>query len=84
MMCTTMLHGGVCYRTSTPHKIGNKVKEGKKQKKKMKHTVCLMPYLKIKTQSYVCTDVWQLIDASSNHLYTLSVHQGKILRDYLL
>ena len=69
MMCTTMLHGGVCYRTSTPHKIGNKMKEGKKQKKKMKHTVCLMSYLKIKTQSYVCTDVWQLFHAPSNHLY---------------
>ena len=41
MMCTTMLHGGVCYRTSTPHKIGNKMKEGKKQKKNMKHTVCM-------------------------------------------
>ena len=68
MMCTTMLHGGVCYRTSTPHKIGNKMKEGKK-KKKMKHTLCLMSYLKSKTQSYVCTDVWQLVDASSNHLY---------------
>ena len=46
MMCTTMLHGGVCYRTSTPHQIGNKMKEGKKKKKKkkknkeMKHTVC--------------------------------------------
>ena len=65
-----MLHGGVCYRTSTPHKIGNKMKEGKKQKKKMmKHTVCLMTYLKVKTQSYVCTDVCQLVDASSNHLY---------------
>ena len=65
-----MLHGGVCYRTSTPHTIGNKMKEGKKKKKKeMKHTVCLMSYLKIKTQSYVCTDVWQLVDASSNHLY---------------
>ena len=71
MMCTTMLHGGVCYRTSTPHKIGNKMKEGKKQKKKMKHTVCLMSYIKIKTQSYVCTDVWQLVDASSNHLYSI-------------
>ena len=67
MMCTTMLHGGVCYRTSTPHKIGNKMKEGKK--KTMNHTVSIMSYLKIKTQSYVCTDVWQLVDASSNHLY---------------
>ena len=67
MMCMTMLHGGVCYRTSTPHTIGNKMKEGKKQK--MKHTVCIMSYLKIKTQSYVCTHVWQLVDASSNHLY---------------
>ena len=69
MMYTTMLHGGVCYRTSIPHKIGNTMKEVNKQKKKMKHTVCLMLYLKIKTQSYVCTDVWQLVDASSNHLY---------------
>ena len=67
MMCTTVLHGGVCYRTSIPHKIGNKMKEGKKQKKK--RTVCLMSNLKIKTQSYVCTGVWQLVDASSNHLY---------------
>ena len=37
MMCMTMLHGGVCHRTSTPHKSGNKMKEGKN--KKMKHTV---------------------------------------------
>ena len=69
MMCRTMLHGGVCYRTSTPLTIGNKMKEGKKQKKTMKHTVCLMSYLKIKTQSYVCMDVWQLVGASSDHLY---------------
>ena len=69
MMCTTMLHGGVCHRTSNQHIIGNKMKEGKKQKKKMKHTVCLMSYLKIRTQSYVCTGVWQLVDAFSNHLY---------------
>ena len=69
MMCTTMLHGGVCHRTSTPHNIGNKMKEGKKQKKNMKHTVSLMSYLKIKTQSYVCTDVWQLVDTSSNQVY---------------
>ena len=54
MMCTTMLHGAVYYRTSTPHQIGNKMKEGKK-KREMKHTVSLMSYLKIKTQSYVCT-----------------------------
>ena len=25
-----MLHGGVCHRTSTPHKSGNKMKEKKK------------------------------------------------------
>ena len=30
MMCTTVLHGGVCNRTSTPDKSGNKVKEKKK------------------------------------------------------
>ena len=29
MMCTTVLHGGVCNRTSTPHKSGNKMKEKK-------------------------------------------------------
>ena len=57
MMCTTMLHGGVCYRTSTPHQIGNKMKKGKKTKKEMKHTVSLMSYLKIKTQSFVRMDV---------------------------
>ena len=65
MMCTTMLHV-IVHRP--PPKIGNKMKEGKK-KKKMKHTVSLMSYLKIKTQSYVCMEVWQLVDASSNHLY---------------
>ena len=30
MMCMTVLHGGVCHRTSTPHKSGNKMKEKKK------------------------------------------------------
>ena len=28
-MCTTVLHGGVCHRTSTPHKSGNKLKKKK-------------------------------------------------------
>ena len=31
MMCTTVLHGGVCHRTSTPHKSGNTMKEKKKK-----------------------------------------------------
>ena len=30
MMCTAVLHGGVCHRTSTPHISGNKMKEKKK------------------------------------------------------
>ena len=30
MKCTTMLHGGVRHRTSTPHKSGNKMEEKKK------------------------------------------------------
>ena len=30
MECTTVLHGGVCHRTSTPHKSGNKMKKKKK------------------------------------------------------
>ena len=29
MMCTTVIHGGVCHRTSTPHKSGIKMKEKK-------------------------------------------------------
>ena len=39
MMCMTELHGGVCHRTSTPHKSGNKMKEKKKKKKSMTHQV---------------------------------------------
>ena len=31
MMCTTVLHGGVCNHTYTPHKSGNKLKEKKKK-----------------------------------------------------
>ena len=31
MMCMTELHGGVCHRTSTPHKSGNKMKDKKKK-----------------------------------------------------
>ena len=31
MMCTTVLHGGVCHRTLTPHKSGKKMKEKKKK-----------------------------------------------------
>ncbi len=31
MKCTTVLHGGECHRTSTPHKSGNKMKEKKKK-----------------------------------------------------
>ena len=30
MMYTTVLHGGVCHHTSTPHKSGIKMKEKKK------------------------------------------------------
>ena len=29
MMCMTELHGGVCHRTSTPHKSENNMKEKK-------------------------------------------------------
>ena len=32
--CTSVLHGGVCHRTSTPHRIRNKMK-GKKCKLKV-------------------------------------------------
>ena len=36
MMCTTVLHGGVCQRTSTSHKSGNKMKE---KKNKSRHLI---------------------------------------------
>ena len=36
MMCTTVLHGGVCHHTSTPHKSGIQMKE-KKSVVKNKH-----------------------------------------------
>ena len=39
MMCMTRQHGGVCHRTSTPHKSGNKMKEKKKKKKKKKKKI---------------------------------------------
>ena len=38
MMCMTELHGGVCHRTSTPHKSGNKMKEKKKKKHRCENT----------------------------------------------
>ena len=31
IMCMTELHGGVCHRTSTLHKSGNKMKEKKRR-----------------------------------------------------
>ena len=31
MMCMTVLHGGVCHRTSTRHKSGIKMKDKKKK-----------------------------------------------------
>ena len=45
MLRTTVLHGGVCHRTSTPHKSGNKMKEKKKKMSKeddnlMKSATC--------------------------------------------
>ena len=39
MMCMTELHGGVCHRTSTPHKSGNKMKE-KKKKTQLLRVLC--------------------------------------------
>ena len=45
MKCTTVLHGGLCNRTSTPHKSGNKLKE--KKKKKMHNYPELHTYIQI-------------------------------------
>ena len=33
----------------------------------MKHIVCLMSYLKLKTQPCMYTGVYRMVDASSNH-----------------
>ena len=46
MMCTTVLRGGVCHRTSTPHKNWNKMKEKKNKMSKeddnlMKSATCM-------------------------------------------
>ena len=38
MMCTTVLHGGVCHRTSTPNKSGNTMKKKKRLKRSEEHT----------------------------------------------
>ena len=45
MMCTTVLYGGECHRTSTPHKSGNKMQE------KMKF---------FKTRLYTALQNWQI------------------------
>ena len=39
MMCTAVLHGGVCHRTSTPHKSGTKMKEKKKKQRPVLHSL---------------------------------------------
>ena len=31
MMCPTVLHGGLCHSTSTPHQSGNNMKEKKEE-----------------------------------------------------
>ena len=41
MKCTTVLHGGVCHRTSTPHKSGNKMNEKKKTGAMQMSVLCL-------------------------------------------
>ena len=40
MKCTTVLHGGECHRTSTPHKSGNKM-----NKKKIVLAICFIRLL---------------------------------------
>ena len=43
MMCSTVLHGGVCHRTLTPNKSGNKM-EKKKNVYIMIHISITLPY----------------------------------------
>ena len=43
MKCMTVLCGGVCHRTLTPHKSGNKIKGKKKRKRCL--CVCIIVYL---------------------------------------
>ena len=54
MMCTTVLHGGVCHRTSTPHKSGNKMKE---KKIRFNHYLRLEPTIIIMRNNY-CDARW--------------------------
>ena len=48
MMCMTELHGGVCHRTSTPHKSGNKMKEKKKKTSVKSCPLVILPVLILK------------------------------------
>ena len=41
MKCMTVLNGGECHRTSTPHKSGNKMKE------KKKNVIVHRPHIKV-------------------------------------
>ena len=52
MMCMTELHGGVCHRTSTPHKSGNKMKE-----KNSLHLYGMKDDFKVFWNSYNCNVV---------------------------
>ena len=60
------------------------MKEGKKQKKKMKRTVCLMSYLKKIKHNHMCVRMFGSWLMRLLTTYTLSDQQGMILRDYLL
>ena len=60
MKCTTVLHGGVCHGTSTPHKNGNNMKKKKNVCKtvvnRLIHDNCvgskMVPVVSMYTQIY--------------------------------
>ena len=48
-----MLHGGVCHRTSNPHKSGNKMKMKKMKASVMEYIVHIVSILKITIKARV-------------------------------
>ena len=52
MVCTTVLHGGVCHRSSTPHKSGNKMKE---KKEYIRHPTRFLHSIRFMSSHGACT-----------------------------
>ena len=67
--CTTVLHGGSCHRTSTPHKSGNKRKETKNC-----HTIINSCFLAVTNYKHPnCSYIAQLTTTDGNFVFFTSI-----------